>query len=209
MFRYIILCLIVLPLWSFGQEGITSKSIGSQEDARFRASLLGGVNVSQIDGDNLAGFNKIGLNAGAQVNIILDRKDWVGNFQPSIGINFSQMGSAPGGADGQAFIYQRLKLDYAQIPLLVNYIDGRVVFSAGFAYGRLVNTTFIDTNGLDVTVAESPNYRKGDVTFIGGGTFYLTQHIGLNINWERSLPSVNKLRWQVNRLISFKTVYTF
>jgi len=211
MIRLILIIILVLPLnvWAQGDlEG--DKTIGGKQDARFRLSLLVGLNTSQIDGDEIAGFNKLGLNIGGQINIILDRKDWVGRFQPSIGIGFTQLGSAPGGRDDALFQYQRFNLSYAEIPVMIHYIDQRWVFSAGFAYRRLVNTKFIDANDFDVTDTFSDNYKKSEVSFIGGGTFYITRNIGVNVNWEHSTFDIFKPSMrQVHRLISFKGIYTF
>jgi len=206
----LIMIMLALPMCVWAQGDLTGKKmIGSNSDARFQASVLVGFNASQIDGDDLAGFNKVGMNVGGQVNIILDRNDWVGRFQPSVGIGFTQLGSAPSNNDGQLNRLQRFNLAYAQIPVMIHYTDQRWVFSAGFAYGRLVNTKFIDSNGLDVTDTVSDNYRKSGASFIGGGTVYLTQNIGVNINWERSIFGINKVGGQVHRLISFKGIYTF
>ncbi len=205
-----ILLLLILPMCIQAQGDLEGKkTIGASDDARFRLSLLAGMNASQIDGDEVAGFNKPGLNIGGQVNILLDRKDWVGRFQPSVGISFSQLGSSAAGNDNPALRLQRFKLDYAQIPVMIHYVDQRWVFSAGFAYGRLVNTTFIDSFGDDISDVQSPSYRESGVTFIGGGTVYINRHIGLNINWERSIYTIHKNLWQVHRSLSFRGVYTF
>lgn len=207
----LILIMLALPMCVWAQGDLKGKKmIGSNQDARFRASILVGFNASQIDGDDLAGFNKAGINIGGQVNIILDRKDWVGRFQPSVGIGFTQLGSAPSNNnENELYLAQRFNLAYAQIPVMIHYIDQRWVFSTGFAYGRLVNTKFIDSNNLDVTDVVSDNYRDSTVSFIGGGTVYFTRNIGLNVNWEHSVLGINKIGRQVHRLISFKGIYTF
>ncbi len=210
MIRLIIVLLLALPFCLTAQiDKDAERRIGSNEDARFRATILLGLNVAQIDGDLLAGFNKLGFNAGGQVNILLDRNDWVGRFQPSVGIAFSQKGSRSDNNDPLTVQGERFNLSYAQIPVMINYVDHRLVFSAGLAYGQLVFSKFIDISGLDVTDSVADNYNKSEVSFIGGATFYATNNIGLNINWERSLGSLNKQRWQVNRLLSFKLAYTF
>lgn len=199
-----------MPICVLAQGDLTDgKTIGNNQDARFRLTLLAGFNASQIDGDELAGFNKAGFNVGGQVNILLDRTDWVGRFQPSIGIGFSQLGSAPGSRDDGIYRLQRFRLAYAQIPVMIHYIDQRWVFSTGFAYGRLVNTEFIDSNGLDVTDEVSGNYATNDVNFIGGMTYYVTRNIGVNIHWEHSVFSINSIGRQVHRLITFRAAYTF
>lgn len=201
---------MLLPMWVQAQGDLTDgKTIGGSENARFRLTLLAGFNASQIDGDDLAGFNKVGVNVGGQVNILLDRTDWVGRFQPSVGIGFTQLGSSPGNQDDGIYRAQRFRMAYAQIPVMINYIDQRWMFSTGFAYGRLVNSSFIDSNDLDVTDTIAGNYRDGDVNFIGGFTYYVTQNIGVNIQWEHSTYSINKIGRQVHRLITFRVAYTF
>lgn len=208
----IVIIFLILPMCVYAQGDLEGgKTIGGDNDARFRLSLLAGMNASQIHGDDVFGFNKAGLNVGGQVNILLDRKDWVGRFQPSVGIGFSQLGSSASGNDNPSLTLQRFKLNYAQIPVMIHYVDQRWMFSAGFAYGRLVNTKFIDPYGDDVTDVETGSYRKSGVTFIGGGTIYATRNIGLNINWERSLYSIriSGIARQVHESISFRMVYTF
>ena len=210
MKRILVCLLLTLPIWAYTQGDLTDgKTIGGNQDARFRLTLLGGFNASQIDGDDLFGFNKAGFNVGGQVNILLDRTDWVGRFQPSIGIGYTQLGSAPGNRDETTILSQRFRLSYAQIPIMLHYIDQRWVFSTGFAYGRLVNSSFIDSNGLDVTDDVGDNYSTNDVNFIGGCTYYVTQRIGINIHWEHSVFSINSIGRQVHRLITFRAAYTF
>lgn len=208
--RLFIAVLLIIPASLLAQiDEDAERRIGSNEDARFRATVLLGGNVAQIDGDDLNGFNQLGFNVGGQVNIVLDRTDWIGRFQPSVGIAYSRKGSNRSNKNLRDPAIHKIKLDYAQIPVLINYVDHRLMFSVGFAYGQLVNNKLIDRNGLDVTDANIGFYNKGDFSFIGGATFYATNNIGLNIAWERSLPSIRKSGWQVNRLISFKVAYTF
>jgi len=151
-----------------------------------------------------------------QVNILLDRTDWVGRFQPSVGIGFSQLGSrtvnndlGASPNDGCALIQHQLyNLAYAQIPVMLHYIDQRWVFSAGLAYGRLVNFKYSE-GGVDFTDTKIGAYRTNDVNFIGGTTYYVTRNIGINLHWEHSLFSINTFGRQVHRLITFRAAYTF
>ncbi len=218
MKQIIILLLLFMPIWMQAQGDLTDgKTIGSNQDARFRLTLLAGFNASQIDGDCSGGFNKIGFNAGGQVNILLDRTDWVGRFQPSIGIGFTQLGSrtigndfVSGTSNTECIIIdpQLYELAYAQIPVMLHYIDQRWVFSAGLAYGRLVNFKYSEA-GVDFTDAKVEAYRANDTNFIGGMTYYVTRNIGINIHWEHSLFSINSIGRQVHRLVTFRAAYTF
>lgn len=217
MKRIIIFLLVLIPIWTQAQGDLTDgKTIGGNQDARFRLTLLAGFNASQIDGDCSGGFNKIGVNVAGQVNILLDRTDWVGRFQPSVGIGFSQLGSRTVSNDlgastngGCLLIEPQLyELAYAQIPVMLHYIDQRWVFSTGLAYGRLVNFKYSE-GGVDFTDAKVGAYRTNDVNFIGGTTYYITRNIGINLHWEHSLFSINSFGRQVHRLITFRLAYTF
>jgi|GEM_PF-3326544 len=205
-------------MWAQAQGDLTDgKTIGGNQDARFRLTLLAGFNASQIDGDCSGGFNKLGFNAGGQVNILLDRTDWVGRFQPSIGFGFTQLGSrtvsndfVSGTSNAECVIIdpQRYELAYAQIPVMLHYIDQRWVFSTGLAYGRLVNFKYSEA-GADFTDAKEGAYRTNDVNFIAGTTYYVTRNIGINIHWEHSLYSINSTIRQVHRLVTFRAAYAF
>jgi len=210
MRQIILLLLLSMSIWAQAQGDLTDgKTIGNNQDARFRLTLLAGFNASQIDGDDSAGFNKVGVNAGGQINILLDRTDWVGRFQPSVGIGFSQIGSRSVNNDN-IFEPFSFKMAYAQIPVMINYIDQRWMFSAGFAYGRLVNLAY-EEGGVDATETVTDVYKSDGLNFIGGMTYYVTRNIGINIHWEHSTYSITKPegRRQVHRLITFRAAYTF
>ena len=192
MKRIIIFLLVLVPICVQAQGDLTDgKTIGNNQDARFRLTLLAGCNASQIDGDESAGFNKFGFNAGGQVNILLDRTDWVGRFQPSVGIGFTQIGSRSVSNDNLILPF-RFTTTYAQIPIMINYIDQRWVFSAGLAYGRLVNLKYSE-GGTDFTDTQEGLYNENIVNFIGGMTYYVTRNIGINSCLLYTSPSPRDL----------------
>ncbi|MEL6944126.1 MAG: hypothetical protein AAFO82_15815, partial [Bacteroidota bacterium] len=45
-----------------------------QAQQRFKGAVVAGMNVSQIDGDLLFGFNKFGFNGGVQVSTIFTER---------------------------------------------------------------------------------------------------------------------------------------
>jgi len=113
---------------------------------RFGATILAGFNASQIDGDNSAGFNKVGINAGIRSDIFLTSK-----MELNIGILFSQRGSRP---DSKEFIDDfNYELSYIQVPVLISYKDWyqssddfhRVRAFGGLSFGRLVGTKLDQT----------------------------------------------------------------
>lgn len=117
----------------------------------FNAGLVGGLSGTQLDGDGLSGFNKLGLYAGAYVNReINDRWSW--QFEMA----YSQKGSRrvvkPETLDDGPWI--RLQMHYIDVPLLVIWdfrddiaieggVSGNLLLS--YAYNDLRNNQ-LNTN---------------------------------------------------------------
>ena len=123
----------------------------SAQAQNFNAGLVGGLSGTQLDGDGLSGFNKLGLYAGAYVNReINDRLSW--QFEMA----YSQKGSRrvvkPETLDDGPWI--RLQMHYIDVPLLVIWdfrddiaieggVSGNLLLS--YAYNDLRNNQ-LNTN---------------------------------------------------------------
>lgn len=122
--------------------------------AFFKAEVIGGTNISQVDGDETAGFRKLGLNTGLGVVMPLD-KNWSLSFETL----YTQKGSRKSkqysdSLDGS----YKLHLNYAEIPFMVQYTDRDFMsVGLGVSWARLVQ------------VEERKNgYRVDSVTLLGG-----------------------------------------
>lgn len=206
--RFIVFCFFTMML--------ASSTLSAQEtvERRFKGGLVAGFNVSQIVGDEAAGYNKIGLQAGAKVAIILKEK-----MDLSIEMLFSQRGSAARNSNQGTFPF-KLTLNYIEVPVLFNYKDWkaededyyRLHFQAGFSYGRLIS--FSGDNNQFTSLGDF--FRDNDVSWVGGATYYLNERLGITARYSRSLypffvadattPNVNSL---VGFQLSFHTVYMF
>ncbi|MGA1545122.1 MAG: hypothetical protein ACO388_09895 [Saprospiraceae bacterium] len=83
---------------------------------RFTAAAFAGINFSQIDGDQLAGYHQIGANAGLRVYTYLtDRWELV------TGMGFSQLGSNKSVNDPQSAALDQVRLNYVEVPALVSF----------------------------------------------------------------------------------------
>ena len=78
----------------------------STEGRRFIAGLVAGVNLSQIDGDDLVGYDQIGLNAGARVATVLSPR-----WQLSMELLFSQQGSRKTRNDPPSAALENIRLN--------------------------------------------------------------------------------------------------
>lgn len=168
----------------------------------FRATIIAGANAAQIDGDDLAGFNKLGIRAGAQVSV-----RWHRLFESSVGMLYSQKGSASELSASGTDLLARFSLNYVQIPLMVTYDDEGLQFGAGFSYSRLINSKIIIQGILDE--ARSDSYSKNDFSFVAQGGYFIKDRIGFHLGFERSLGNILKsdVEREVNRLVYLTASY--
>lgn len=174
----------------------------------FEGGIYAGMNLSQVDGDNYAGFNKLGLNAGPVVHI---------NFTPtwsvSLEIDYTQKGSRSK-PDPNNFNTYHLSMQYVEVPVLANYNDkNRLIFQAGLAYGRLFGVKEV-ING--VTNSNTEAFYNDELSYVVGGTFLIgdLKHFGVNVRYEGSITAVGvsanpNVVGLVNRLITIRGVYYF
>jgi hypothetical protein len=134
------------------------------------------LNTTQIDGDDLSGYNKAGLRGGAFVFTEFDEK-WSAQME----LCYSGKGSAtPKGA----VIPQKNKLNYIEIPLLGQYaVIKNVEIQFGVSGGYLFNSTRNNGDGSGYqNIEESMN--KIEMTAFGG--FNLTYLDPLYFNFRYS-----------------------
>src|SRR5688572_21772416 len=85
---------------------------------RFSAAAVGGLNASQIDGDELAGFDKLGLTGGIKAVV---------NFESVIDLNveflFTQRGSKPDLFNPEFDPDITVTLNYAELPVYLTIGD--------------------------------------------------------------------------------------
>lgn len=94
----------------------------------FDAGFVVGPSFSQIEGDDVAGYKKIGLNAGVMVEINFS-DIWVASME----LLYVQKGSATAFVNNQDFIDDfKIVHEYVEIPFILNYQDkGGMNFGAG------------------------------------------------------------------------------
>lgn len=161
----------------------------------FYGGLVAGANFTQLDGDNYAGYHKVGLNLGGIMYARFDE-----HIAASIEILFSQKGAHGHKEQEVAGAYIQsydVTLNYAEVPLQLCYFDRRKShFGAGFSIARLVT---VDEKGsgraaggaLNVNFDDYP-FRKMDYNFIIGGSLHIWQGLFLNARFQYSLRPVRK-----------------
>jgi hypothetical protein len=151
----------------------------------FRGGLVFGTNASQINGDFIAGFNKIGLHLGLKVASDIREKTAL-----SIELLYSERGSRTGSRFTNPFT---IFINYVEIPVLLTLKDWeqegyyKMHFEAGASLGRIINEKVKDVGG-NVNI---DGLNQTDLSLIVGATIYSNQQLGFSIRYTHS---VNLLR---------------
>ena len=128
----------------------------------FSAYLIGGFNISQIEGDKLTGYNKAGVVAGGATNFRLND-----NWSLQQEIVFYQRGSRASDEELDADDFTKLRLDYIDILFLpVYHIVQKWSISGGVGYGVFLSSESDFQTGVDFTgdlfLTLGPQYQLTD-----------------------------------------------
>lgn len=194
---------------------ITLHAQSTGPERRFEAGIVAGFNLSQVDGDDLTGFNKIGVNVGGRVDAILADR-----WRLSLEMLFAQQGASRHKLDNPASAFDKIRLNLVEAPVMVHFQDWKIQASAGVSYARVINAEVIDYTGEDAT--ESYPLQEDLFSIILGGTFFFQENLGLNIQWSRwlnnllvsdgnepsPLPGQQSGRW-IGRTVTIRGIYMF
>ncbi|HIF14316.1 MAG TPA: PorT family protein [Bacteroidetes bacterium] len=173
--------------------------------------LILGFNASQVDGDQLAGYHKAGLNIGLTGIIPINKKMAIG-----MEILVNQKGSVknPSPKDPSASSY-KLRLDYLDIPVLFMIKDKqKAIFSSGFSYGTLVRF-FESVNASENLYPEGSNpYSPFDINWMADIKYSIIPNLYINYRFAYSIIGIRtyvdymgRVRQQHNHYMSFRLVY--
>ncbi len=158
---------------------------------KFGGNLVLGFNASQIDGDQLAGYNKVGFCAGIGTNYEL-KDPW----QINVDFLFSQRGSQSKLFPDEYSEIRKLTLNYIELPVYVSYKDWyieseryyKVEGFAGLSFGRLINAK----NSLGEKDINQDNFFKNDLSYLIGAKFNFNKNWGASFRYTRSFTRLYK-----------------
>lgn len=185
---------------------------------RFRGGLTLGLNVSQVDGDEIYGFRKYGFHGGAIGTIPLKK-----NFLFTLETLYSQKGAN----QPRSTLYYRqyrVDLNYVEIPFYLQYNDKDVfTIGAGFSYGRLVEVKEWEKGVRTSTslMGENAHFDRGDYLALIDVKFRIIARLSMNVRYQYSLNRIRvaefsddfqQRQWtrkQFNNNITFRVAYMF
>lgn len=210
------ICLLKAPVAALLM--LFSRDVAAQE---FVMSAVTGFNACQIDGDNLAGFDKIGLTAGLRA-----RWETPSVFDFNIEFLYSQRGSRPDVFNPEYDPDININLQYVELPVYVTLSDWwqeegqyhKASVHGGLSYGRLIDARTEDyfnegDESLDNLV---PYFSDNDVSWLLGATIRFSPRWGITGRYTRSINPLldagkNNLAApnMVGYFLTFRLEYTF
>ena len=177
----------------------------------FKAAVLAGINSSQVSGDELSGFNKVGLFIGGSAILPVSEKSLV-----EMELLFIQKGSkTPTPKNGAANYFYKMSLNYLEVPLIYTFRPVKYVsVHAGPTFGVFVGSKEEDNAG-ELT-GQIP-FQKTELGIDGGLSVYFSEHLSLTMRLSTSLLPIRKTgantplfeSGQYNSGLAFFLQYTF
>jgi len=161
----------------------------------FTGGLLAGANFATLDDDEDAPYDKLGANLGGVVFVRLRH-----NIDVSMEMLFSQKGDKdntlrPTGIPGINFTYTYDRLNYVEVPLMLNYVDRfNDHYGIGVSYGRLVSSTEILNTDSYLTIQTSQYpFNKDDYELLIGAEFHIWSRLYATFRFQYSLVKVQNV----------------
>lgn len=188
-------------------------SINSQAQ-NFGGGLITGVSTSQVAGDMLGGFNKIGFLFGGYTNLSVKE-----NMSLKYEITYIEKGSRnPNMYKSNHPNYEKIEisLSYIEMPLTINLQQKENLgIELGIMPAFIISTSW---NSVEQKKQEVPNpqYKKYDFGVCAGINYYLSDNIILNTRISNSIlpirPHVSEAtkgwnKGQYNTVLSFTINY--
>lgn len=155
----------------------------------FNGGLRIGISASQVNGDRLQGFDKVGLIGGGFVNRYFSE-----NFAVQMEIIFIQKGSRkPTDLNNQ---YYRLRVHYIEVPVLARIrVSKSFEITAGPAYGTLIFSEENDQFGI---FRYSPPFRKYELSAHIGAIYKLSEKWHVDGRYSRSISTIRPFPGAIN-----------
>ena len=172
---------------------------------RFEGGVVAGFNMSQLDGDDLVGYNQIGFNAGIKADAVLNER-----WRLTLEMIFSQQGSDRAANDALSAAFDNIRLNFVEAPILVSFRDWKFQVGTGITIGRMINFKAVDSLGTDVT--DLQDYNPNLISWLGDVVFFFEENIGLNVRWSVNINSVRADEGAgrlAGRIVTIRGIYMF
>ncbi|MBC8315957.1 MAG: PorT family protein [Bacteroidales bacterium] len=198
---------------------------------RFQGAIAAGINLSQVDGDEVYGFKKVGFNGGPSIIFPFGKnKNWSVTMEILFSMNGAYQKGDPAIPDTLppdttvplSYNGYKLNLNYVQIPLMVHFTDKKIIAGGvGFAYNQLVSVKeWEDGFRQDSTTLRGP-YTLADFQVLADVRLRLWRNLWGNIRYSYSILPIRTRRFtnitetkvwtrkQYNNVITLRLIWIF
>ena len=183
-----------------------------------KGEVMAGLNMTQVDGDEVYGFKKPGLNLGAGAMIPFAK-----NWDLSIETNYSQKGAKQKVQNPEDTLNgaYRIYLNYLEVPVLVHYTDKELMsIGTGFSWGRLVGASEYEHDKQTATTAQNNVYKPDDFCVLIDLRLKIYEALKFNFRYSYSMAKIRTrdftsqngivtTRHQYNNVLTFRLLYMF
>lgn len=177
-----------------------------------------GMNLTQVDGDEVYGYKKPGVHAGIGV-MVSPYKNW----DISLETNYTQKGAKQRvqyALDSLNGAY-KLHLDYLEVPLMLHYTDKNLItVGTGIAWGRLIKANEWEHGKKTATTALNGVYNTNDLNVLVDVKMRMSKNFSFNFRYAYSMTKIrsrefilldgsSNTRLQYNNMLTFRLVYFF
>ncbi|HMN31757.1 MAG: hypothetical protein IT215_00015 [Chitinophagaceae bacterium] len=192
-------------------------------DRLFYGGAVVGSNFCQVDGDNFAGYHKVGLQLGAILFLKISKPTAI-----SMELLYTEKGSRAGinqlprlmNDQSGVLVDYKIFLKYAEVPLLINYIDknkNNLGLGLSFAYLGSSKELYTDGNGA---VYESDAkwfpFKKYEIAGVANACAHVWKGLAVGLRMQYSLTNIRNQNnyltgrtLQYNNLVSLRMLYVF
>ena len=173
----------------------------------FDAGLIGGFSTSQVSGDNLSGYNKLGSRFGAYIIYPINKK-----MSYQLEMQFLQKGSKKPYTENSPETYL-FELNYIELPATLNYqVKKGISIESGLGTAFLVD--YKEQDEITDINTDKPNTLALD--FLLGVQYDIKKNLKLNIRYANSISRIRKHAseeesglnsGQFSSLVSFALMY--
>ena len=163
----------------------------------FKGFLIPGLSFSQVDGDQVGGFNKISPFFGLGVERELEN-----DFSVRFSANYIRKGSR---STTKNLVWVRFRFNYLEFPLQIQYqITDKYGVSAGIFYARLIGAKQDDGSGYkDI----SPLLLKGDAGIEPRFVYTLNDRTSFEMSYAFSVVSIRQNFYLRNRSLKAGLIF--
>lgn len=194
---------------------------------RIMGAVNAGFNLTQVDGDEVYGFKKPGVQIGPSAVIPFGKK-WLVSLETIYNQKGSRQGMQYNTTDSNDVVYTgeyKLRLDYVEVPVLVHFNDkDQLIAGVGASWGRLVNVKeWEHGRRVESTTLTSRTYDRNDFNVLADLRFRISGRWYGNFRYAYSISKIrtrvfepipgtagdSKTRDQYNNVLTFRLIYIF